>query len=157
MIAFYSRYRTLWLPTCGQKFIILTTFPIPDSVFFLDSILFVFVRINWYIVTILPRSLGSHNIRYLLYTVNTAFSWRTQTDWLTEADNARRCALPITEQRLRLRDNVFNGRKWGKAEVHALRHERRILGQLSIPVSGSRKSQASSLRTKQHRAQPVQS
>ena len=38
------------------------------------------------------------------------------------------------------------------AEVIALKHESRILGQWSNPVSGSRKSQASSPWAKQHRA-----
>ena len=38
------------------------------------------------------------------------------------------------------------------AEVLALKHESRILGQWSNPVSGPRNSQASSLVAKQHRA-----
>ena len=43
------------------------------------------------------------------------------------------------------------------AEVLTLRHESRIFGQWSNPVSGSRKSQASSPWSKQHRAPPVPS
>ena len=43
------------------------------------------------------------------------------------------------------------------AEVLALNHESRILGQWSNPVSGSRRSQASSPWAKQHRPQPVPS
>ena len=39
----------------------------------------------------------------------------------------------------------------GGAEVLALKHESRILGQWSKPVSGSRKSQASSPFAKQHK------
>ena len=42
-------------------------------------------------------------------------------------------------------------------EVVALKHESRILGQWSKPVSGSRKSQASSLWVKQHWVEPVPS
>ena len=38
------------------------------------------------------------------------------------------------------------------AEILVLRHEGRILGQWSNPVSGSKKSQASSPLAKQHRA-----
>ena len=39
----------------------------------------------------------------------------------------------------------------GEPEVIALKHESRILGQLSNPVSGSRKSQSSSPWAKHHR------
>ena len=42
-------------------------------------------------------------------------------------------------------------------EVLPLKHERRILGQWSNPVSGSRKSQASSPWAQQHTVQPVPS
>ena len=45
--------------------------------------------------------------------------------------------------------NIAHGRS---AEVLALKHESRILRQLSNPVSGSRKSQASSMWAKQHGA-----
>ena len=45
--------------------------------------------------------------------------------------------------------NIAHGRS---AEVLALKHESRILGQWSNPVSGPRNSQASSLVAKQHRA-----
>ena len=51
-----------------------------------------------------------------------------------------------------------SSRKEGEmCKVLALKHESRILGQRSNPVSGSRKSQASSPWAKQNRAQPFTS
>ena len=50
---------------------------------------------------------------------------------------------------------LVHGQTVPDAEVLALKHRSRILGQWSKPVSGSRKSQASSLWAKQHRVYPI--
>ena len=56
-----SRYHMMWLLAYDKNRYIVTILPIPESIFLLHS------TYRFVTIIILPRSRGSHNIRYILY------------------------------------------------------------------------------------------